>query len=45
MNEKQEKRFKEIAREANDVGLIVLDEGSFNDITILAHISARMIEL
>lgn len=45
MNEKQEKRFKEIAREASDVGLIVLDEGSFNDITILAHISARMVEL
>ena len=45
MSKKQEKRFKEIAREANDVGLIVLDEGSFNDITILAHISARMIEL
>jgi len=45
MNEKQVKRFKEIAREASDVGLIVLDEGSFNDITILAHISARMVEL
>jgi hypothetical protein len=45
MNEKQENRFKEIAKEANDVGLIVLDEGSFNDITILAHVSTRMIEL
>ena len=45
MNKKQEARFREIAKEADDVGLIVLDEGSFNDITILAHISARMIEL
>ena len=44
MSKKQEKRFNDIVGNACDIGLLVLDEGSFNDITILAHISARMME-
>ena len=45
MTKDQEDRFVAIAGKASDIGLLVLDEGSFNDITILAHISARMSDL
>ena len=44
MSRMQEKRFNGIVGNAFDIGLLVLDEGSFNDITILAYISARMME-
>lgn len=44
MSKKQEIRFNELVGDVCNIGLLVLDEGSFNDITFLAHISARMME-
>jgi hypothetical protein len=45
LSAKQKKRFTKIAGDANNIGLLVMDEGSFNDNTILEHISSRFQEL
>ena len=45
MSEDKRLRFESIAGNVVETSLLVLDEASFNDVTSIKHMSARMIEL
>ena len=45
MSEDKRLRFESIAGNVVETSLLVLDEASFNDVTSIEHMSARMIEL